>query len=68
MTPLLLLIRQHLQQHQRTLHGVFELGIVDLLVGILHRLGMDALAGTRVVLHLDRQIAAHTLHEHLVVD
>ena len=35
---------------------------------VVHGLGVDALAGLGVVLHLDRQIAAHRLDEDLVGD
>ena len=64
----LLLIRQHLEQDKIANDRVVDLGVVQRLVLVLDRLGVDAFAAVGVVLHLDRQIAADGLDEHTVLD
>ena len=66
--PLLLAIRQDLQQHQRADPGVVDGGIVQRLGTVLHRLVVHALAGAGVVLDLDREVAAGGFDEQRVED
>ena len=66
--PGLLAVGQDAEQDQLAHGGVVDLGVVEGLVRILHRLGVDALARVGVVLHLDREIPADALHEHAVED
>ena len=46
--------------------GVEDLGVVERLIGIVDRLGINAFAGLGVVLDLDREIAVHALDEQRV--
>jgi hypothetical protein len=66
--PLRLAVRLDLQQHQRAHDAVQDLRVVERLVGVLDRLAVDAEPVLRVVLDLDRQIAADRLDEHQVLD
>ncbi len=61
-------VRQHLQQQQRTDTGELELGVVQRLRAVLHRLAVDALPGLGIVLDLDGQVATGGLHEQSVED
>ncbi|MEM8621854.1 MAG: hypothetical protein AAGF73_19290 [Actinomycetota bacterium] len=64
----LLLERLDPQQHDRALHDVVNLGVVERLIWVVDGLGVDAHAGLRVVLDLDRQIATGALNEDEVFD
>ena len=63
-----LLVRQDPQQDQRPDPGVAHVGVGEALQRLVDRLGVDALAGLGVVLHLDGERAADRLDEHLVLD
>ena len=56
-------VGQNFDQDQRTLNGVLNLSIVDLLISVLHRLRVDAFPRGCIVLDLDREIAAHAFHK-----
>ena len=63
-----LLVRPDLEQDDVAHHGVVDLGVVERLIGIVDRFGVDALAAVGAVLDFDRQIAADRLDEHAVLD
>jgi len=65
-TPLLFAVGLDLEQDQRAQLGVVDLAVVQGLIGILYRLAVDAEPVVCVVLHLDGEVAAHSLDEDLV--
>ncbi len=64
----LFLVGQDAQQNEAAHDGVVDLGVVELLVGVVHRLGVNAQAAVGVVLDLDGEVAADGFHEHAVLD
>ena len=65
---LFFLVRPDLEQNDVAHDGVVDLGVVENLVGIIDRFGVNPFARLGVVFDLDRQIAAHGLHEHPILD
>ena len=63
-----LAIRDDAQEDQRTHAGILDVGIIERLVPLGDRLGIDAVPGLGVVLDLDGQVAAHRFHKHPVLD
>jgi len=51
------------KQDQVAQRGIGDFGVAERLVGIVDRLAVDAQSRFRVVLDLDRQVAAHRFHE-----
>ncbi len=62
------LIRTDLQQDQIADRRVVDLGIVQRLVLVLDRLGVDSGSRVRIVFDLDRQVAAHRLDKNAILD
>ena len=62
------LVRADFQQDQVADQRVVDLGVVQGLVFVLDFLGIDPRAAVRVVLDLDRQIAAHRFDEDAILD
>ncbi len=63
-----LVVRPDPQQDQRADPRVRDVRVGEALQRLVHRFPVDALAGLGVVLHLDREVAADRLDEHLVLD
>ena len=61
-------VRQHLEQDQRAHARELDVRVVQRLRAVLDRFAVDARAGLRVVLHLQRQVAADGLDEQGVED
>ena len=67
-TPLVFLVRPDLQQNQLTQFRVEKLGIIQRLIGIFHRFGVNAFTRGRVVFHLDGQITLDGVDEDGIQD
>ena len=62
------LIRFHLQQNQIADDRIMDLGIVQRLIRMVDRFGVNTFAGIRVVFDLHGQIAANRFDKHDVID
>ena len=67
-TPLLLTIRKDLQQNQRPHLGVQDLSIIESLIGVIYRLGINPFSRRGIVFDLDRKISSHGFDENSVID
>ena len=64
----LFLVRSDLQQHKIADDRIVDLGVVERLVRVVDRLGIDSFAGVCVVLDLDRQVATDGLNKDAIFD
>ncbi len=58
----------HFQQNDIADDRVKNLGVIERLVGIVDRLGVDSRSVFGVVFDFDRQIAADGFHENAIID
>ena len=67
-TVLLFLVRPNLHEHQVADDRIGNLCVIEFLVRIVDRFGIDTLAGFGIVFDLDRQVSADGFDEDAVLD